>query len=412
VNSSTWRAGGLAVVTAIALSGCTALVGQYKPYQRPELFFPTTAILKQHLDAQTTPEKSKEKKKLTPPAAEVEPLELILPRDLKTDDKTIQEIRVSDECPSGQLPVLQADPAAVIVTKFAAEPNSTRWFKATFDVSKAPGYVGPVEFTIISCAAANLSAREATDKGLLRTARVGVGYKRVYTNFNVWAMDDVRNEFGAQFSDTFIVADVVFQNPNDEPILVYGSSLFANVRFLASVQDVRKTLGENAISNPSSLINYEWGGVPLPDALDFVATYRPMAYSDILAIFSYQQESDPRQRAISTLKSIGEVASASAVFLTGSDYGSGVALFTGVLIPELEKQLLWDVLKHLKNLESRSLKEVEEVAGQGELRRVVFFPRRAIPHFLPPFPMYIAEITLDDLPVKTVLLNKKSTITN
>jgi hypothetical protein len=109
---------------------------------------------------------------------------------------------------------------------------------------------------------------------------------------------------------------------------------------------------------------------------------------------------------------VGEVAAGAAVFISGVDYSKGVALFTGVLIPELEKQLLWDVLLHLKNLEQRSLKEVEEIAERGQVRRVVFFPRRALPNFLPPFPMYVAEIRPDDVPVKAVLIEKQATISN
>jgi hypothetical protein len=420
------------VLLVALLTGCS-VVGHYQRYERPELFYPTTAILKQQLDQAVPPGMTPPAPKpqagepvapappsqslapaaeqVTPsPPAGVEPLDVLSVVEIASDDKTVRELRVSDQCPSGQVPIIQVEPAAMIVTRFALEAGTTRWFKATFDVSKVPGYIGDLEITVISCAAASLSAARARAAGLLKTVTVRVGYRRLVTKYNIWSDGDVQNEFGVEFANTFIVADAVFENPNGRPILVYGSSLAARVRFLASVESVRKVLGENAIKHPALLNEFNWGNRPASEALDFWEYYRPMAYSDILAIFSYQQESDPRQRAISTLKSIGEVASAAAVFLTAADYGTGVALFTGVVIPELEKQLLWDVLKHLKNLESRSLKEVEEVPERGELRRVVFFPRRAIPHFLPPFPMYISEITIDDVPVKAVLLDKRATI--
>jgi hypothetical protein len=45
--------------------------------------------------------------------------------------------------------------------------------------------------------------------------------------------------------------------------------------------------------------------------------------------------------------------------VTSVDYGSGAALFHRRADSGAGEQLLWDVLKHLKNLESRSLKEVE-----------------------------------------------------
>jgi hypothetical protein len=394
------------LVLSMALGGCT-LMGQYQRYERPPLFYPTTAILKQEIELGLSPAPA------APPApAASEPPEMLALNEIATNDSTLRDIRVSDQCADGQAPILHAEPAAMIVTRFTAEPGTTHWFKATFDASKVPDYIGDLDITVIGCGAANLSLTLARDRGLITTARVRIGYKRLVTNYNLWAQGDIESEFGTQFASTFTVADVVFENPNDRPILVYGSSLRAQVRFLAAVDDVKAVLGTKAIENPALLGQYRWGDRLASEALDFTEYVRPMAYSDILAIFSYQQEADPRQRTISSLKSVGELAAGAAVFVTGADYGSGVAIFTGVLIPELEKQLLWDVLKHLKNLESRSLKEVEEIPERGELRRVVFFPKRAIPNFLPPFPMYIAEITAENVPVKAVLLDKKATITS
>jgi len=408
-------------VLCIVTSGCRSLIGPYQRYERPELFHPTTAILKQQL-ARASKSGANRQRTVEPPLAggamreqslgEVETPELFIADELKTDDRQVHEIRISDDCVPPQLPIIQAEPAAMIVTPVTAEAHKPRWFKAAFDASKVPGFIGDLDITVIGCAASNLSATHARAAGLLKTAKVRIGYKRLETKYNIWTDGDVENEFGAEFARTFIVADAVFENPNDKPILLYGSSLSAQVRFLASVEDVRKVLGQPVIDNPELLNTHLWHDRPASEALDFIEYYRPLAYSDILAIFSYQQESDPRQRTISTLKSFGEIAAGAAVFVSGVDYGTGVALFTGVLIPELEKQLLWDVLKHLKNLESRSLKEVEEIAERGELRRVVFFPRRAIPNFVPPFPMYIAEISLENVPVKAVLLEKQATISN
>jgi hypothetical protein len=401
-----------ALVFTATLSGC-GVMGQYQRYSRPQLFYPTTAILKQRLDAGSPPAAaapSAQPAATTPPA--VESPQLLVVGEVATNDDTVQDLRVSDQCGQGQVPQLHAEPSAMIVSQFVAEPGTSRWFKATFDASKVEDYIGDLDITVIGCGAANMSAALAQESGLIVKTRVRIGYRRLVTNYNLWAQGDVENEFGAQFASTFTVADVVFENPNDRPILIYGSSLRAQVRFLASVADVREVLGDQAIENPELLNQHMWGDRPASEALDFTDYIRPMAYSDILAIFGYQQEADPRARTISTLKSIGELAAGAAVFVTAPDYGSGVALFTGIIIPELEKQLLWDVLKHLKNLESRSLKEVEELPERGELRRVVFFPKRAIPNFLPPFPMYIAEITAEHVPVKAVLLEKKATITN
>jgi hypothetical protein len=49
------------------------------------------------------------------------------------------------------------------------------------------------------------------------------------------------------------------------------------------------------------------------------------------------------------------------------------------------------VLLHSKNLESRSLKEVEEIAGNASIHKVVFFPKRGVPGILDGCPVYISS---------------------
>ena len=407
----------LIALTCLALCSC-GVVGQYQRYERPELFYPPAEKLRQQLaQAPAAPPAPgiPAAPPVVPAAPSPTPLEILMPTELAAGDAVAHDIRVSDTCTAPQVPAISVEPAGALVGNLALEPGTTTWFKTTFNLSRlapAPRFIGDLEITVISCQAGGLSATRARALGLLKTVRVAVGYKRLLTRFNIWSDADVAEEFGAEFARTFIAADAVFENPNANPILVYGSSLAARVRFLAAKDDVRRVLGQKAIDNPALLDNYMWDDVKASNALDFKEYYRPLSYSDILAIFSFQKESDPRARAISSLKSVGELAAGAAVFVSGVDYSKGVALFTGVLIPELEKQLLWDVLGHLKNLEQRSLKEVEEIAERGQVRRVVFFPRRALPNFLPPFPMYVAEIRPDDVPVKAVLIEKQATISN
>lgn len=311
------------------------------------------------------------------------------------------DIRVMDKCSGGALPQITSYPPQLLAGPLTAD-SVPGWYATSINPANHPEFVGDLRLVVRGCA----GGKE------IRDVRIPIAYDRLMTTFNLWARDDVAEEFGEEFARTFIVADVVFENPNALPILVYGSSLRARVRFLASQADVEKAFGPEVLKHPSRLDGVYWGGQSASDALDFQEAFRPLAYSDVLAIFTNRKESDPRQRTVSVMRSLGEVAAGAAVFVTSADYAKAVSLFTGIVVPELEKQLLWDVILHLKNIEQRSLKEVEEVPGRGQLRRAIFFPQRAILAMVPPFPMYVAEIRPDEVPVTAVLIDKKATVTS
>ncbi len=253
--------------------------------------------------------------------------------------------------------------------------------------------------------------KEKINKGELIGGRIKIkGFEPVTTQVNCWSKDTTEQEFGKTFSDHFITCDVNFTNTGKQNILIYGSSLKANVRYLAAKDDVKSHYGENAVKNPDILdVLQDNNGKPI-DYLDFKEPRRPMSFSDIIAIFEYQQKGHPYQRAIDLLKSAGELATAVSVFISASDYAKGVAVFTGIFIPETEKNLLWDVALHLKNLQARSLKEIEEVSANGQLHRVVFFPRGPIYCIVPQMPVYIAEIRPDAATADATIIDKVATV--
>jgi hypothetical protein len=339
-------------------------------------------------------------------------LNVIAPAVMTRSDKDY-DVRIFDNCAAGSTPAFSTYPPQVSTT-LQRDPG-TQWFSTRINASTLQPnantpYVGDIRLMIRSCAAGNLSEGEARSAGLLKDVTIRVGYQTLRTTFNVWAPEDAAQEFGQAFSQAFIATDVVFENPNSQSVIVYGSSLSARLRFLASVDDVKKVFGKDITAHPSRLEHLKWGNIPANNALDFREFYRPLAFTDILAILTYQQQSDPRQQTIDWLKSTGELLAGGAIFLTARDYLKGVGLFTGILVPELEKRLLWDMVLHVKNLQDRGLKEVEEIPEHGQLRRVVFFPRRALPEFVPPFPMYIAEIRPDEAPVTAVLVTKQAAV--
>lgn len=287
-----------------------------------------------------------------------------------------------------------------------------------------------IEVVVIGKAAESLSVVEAMKQGLYLRRLFGIeqmeadeepsgrpkallvngATDKLTTFLNVWSKADTEKEFGKTFAEWFIACDVNFENGKTAPLLIYGSSLHVKVRYLASREDVKKQFGENALKYPDIVYSLQdnWGK-PV-DYLDFPEIRRPMSFSDILAIFEYQQKGNPRQRTIDYLKSVGQLATAAAIFVSGADYAKGVAIFTGVFTPELEKHLLWDISLHLKNLQSRSLKEIEEIPPYGQLHRVVFFPRGPIYNIIPQMPLYISEIKPENGIVNGTIIKKEGTV--
>lgn len=310
------------------------------------------------------------------------------------------KVRISNKCASGATSISVVPSTAESVgSRSTTNPGLTEITIDSANLSEG----GSVVVSALSCNAANISLKEAKKKGHLVVKTIHVvptSHKEVTSKLVIWSRNDTENEFGRAFADLFYAADVSFVNPNDKPLLVYGSSLSANIRFLAAKADLESKYGT---TDPSVLEKVK-------DRLDFKEPWRPMAFSDILAIFTYNKDAEPRSRMVAGLKSLGEVFTGGAVFNTSAGYIRGVGFFTGVLVPEIEKQLLWDIMLHLKNVEARSLKEIEEVPQQGQLRKVVFFPRTPISGILPEMPVYIAEIRPDPASVIVTPITKGGTV--
>lgn len=211
--------------------------------------------------------------------------------------------------------------------------------------------------------------------------------------------DDVDNEFGRNFRKCFYVGELVIENRRtNQSFLAYSSSLVTEINYFVTKADWDQALrddAENPLSKRNGLserikdLNAQNGVTNVMDYL--VSRRRPSTYSDILAIFEYQRKANPKQRFIEALKSVGEIAAGATIFIGGPTYPKAVAFATGIITPEIEKYLLWDVLLHAKNLEARSLKEIEEVPAAGAIHRVVFFPKRPIPGVFPNNLAYISS---------------------
>lgn len=220
--------------------------------------------------------------------------------------------------------------------------------------------------------------------------------------------DDVSNEFGRTFMQCFFVGELVIENSStNSSALVYSSSLQTHINYFMREVDWLKEPAKAKIAIVSAIENFG-GDTNLTEQLEFIPSQRrPSTYSDILAIFEYQRKGNLRQRVFDAFKSAAEVAAGASIFVGGSAYPKAIALTTGVITPELEKNLLWDVVLHAKNLEARSMKEIEEVPAASSIHRVVFFPKRGIPGVIPNYLVYINSFKAKTpVVVKGSLVNK------
>ncbi len=324
-------------------------------------------------------------------------------------------IRVYDNsCQTNEAPKIDVfPPAAKNGEPTREDDQNSPWWKIEID-SAHSSLEKAQELTVRvrACQAATMTKENARKKGLLLTRKYLVtqeSYSPLSTKLIPWSKDDTAQEFGKVFANSFIAADLVFVNHNRQSLLIYGSTVKAKIRFLVSREDAMKIYSAGITEDPAMAFAGKEGD-KLKGRLNFKESYRPMSYSDVLAIFNHQQKTNYKQHWTEILKSAGEVLTGVAFFGVGTDFTKGVSFFTGILNPEIEKHLLRDVLMYTENLENRSLKEIEEVGPHSELRRVVFFPRRPIFGVLPEMPVYIAEIRPDEAVAQATLINKIGTI--
>jgi len=233
---------------------------------------------------------------------------------------------------------------------------------------------------------------------------------KLSTKLCVMPQELAADEFGEFFAQAFYVCEAYFENNSLEPLLLYGASVEADVRYLLSEKDVFEKYPEEFKDNPEQFTAATTvGGERVFDALNWTETRRPMSFSDVLGIFDYRRLGDPRQRSLDVLKFAGALAAGASVFVARPDYGEGVAYFTGIFVPEFEKLLMWDVLLHLKYLERRSLKEVQEVPAGGMVHGIVFFPRLPILGINPTKPVYISEIKAKTASASAIAISKLGT---
>lgn len=182
-------------------------------------------------------------------------------------------------------------------------------------------------------------------------------------SLNVLDKQTAERIFGETFAQEFYACAVHINNPSEDTLILYGSSVAS------------------------------WALFSSKEYHPFWSQYRPLSYTSILESLSDINRHNENQVLIDHLETIGELAAGASVFMTGPDYGDAVALFTGVFIPELRKHLLEDILTHLTNLENLGFREVEEVGPRSEVTKYLFLPRGPILGLLGnKTPVYIVSV--------------------
>ncbi len=177
-------------------------------------------------------------------------------------------------------------------------------------------------------------------------------------------LDEISSQrlFGSYFTRQFFAVYVHISNVSEHPLIVFGSSVEAEVVMNAQSWD------------------------------PWYAVYRPLSFQSILECMQDIRRESRNQRIVDLLEFTGQIASAATVFVTHSDYAEGVALFTGTFNPAARDLLLEDILANLSTLQNLAFDEVEEVSPRGQITKYLFLPKGPIYGAVGDEPAYIQEV--------------------
>jgi hypothetical protein len=199
-------------------------------------------------------------------------------------------------------------------------------------------------------------------------------------SFQIESEEDMANEFGRIFSSCFYVGRINIHNDSTNlTFLADSSSLWVMTSFYLRKQDWEG----NPVLQENVKRRYDGEYIRMPR--------HPLTYKDILAVFQFEQKADPRQQLSDYLDSAGVIASGVSVFVPGALYAHGVNFAIGIIKPEIQKHLLWDLTMYQANFMARSLPETVKVGPNLGVDGLVFFPRRGIPGYVDEYNVYISS---------------------
>ncbi|MEM1107629.1 MAG: hypothetical protein AAGH99_02960 [Planctomycetota bacterium] len=234
------------------------------------------------------------------------------------------------------------------------------------------------------------------------------------TRFVVVPYDEVKDRFGKMFADTFIVGRVEVTNTDDNfPIQVYASSMWVKVSVATHRLDLKKIVDDSNDPTLSAkqrrdekkeqkLYGRSWSNNPyrfvgerdpknysdIPESVDdlqrewiiFQTRFRPYTFRDILATFNAQKLTSWQSKLDAWLEFSGEILSGAALFTANLDYLKGVNFFNGIFRPAAKDILFRELVANLQDLEQSSFRDIEPVAPNSRVDKLVFLPRGFLSH--------------------------------
>lgn len=149
--------------------------------------------------------------------------------------------------------------------------------------------------------------------------------------------------------------------------------------------------------------------------------YRPMSFRAVLTSLFQKTEDRNVNQALNWLESLGAVAGALVgldsfgKFFEDPAYSQGVAVGTGVVLPELRKRLSDDREDYIKNLEKLSLDNQFTLKRGQDVDGYVYFPKGpifgfGIDEFTVDCPTYLVNIDSVDVSVEAMLVSDAQSI--
>lgn len=202
----------------------------------------------------------------------------------------------------------------------------------------------------------------------------------VQAAFQIESDEDVAEQFGKTFSSCFYAARINFYNSSTNLTFIADA---ASLRVMASFYLSEHDWKNNPDMRTNVIRRYGDEFIRMPR--------KPLLYTEIAAIFTYRQKSDPMQIASDILDASGVVASGATIFIGGALYPKAVTFAVGIVKPAIEQLILRDVVQHQANFAAQALKDLVKVSPNDTMSGIVFFPKRPLPGYVDGHFVYLSS---------------------
>lgn len=202
----------------------------------------------------------------------------------------------------------------------------------------------------------------------------------VQASFQIESDDDVAEQFGKTFSSCFYAARINFYNSSTNLTFIADA---ASLRVMASFYLSEKDWKNNPAMRVNVVRRYGDEFIRMPR--------KPLLYTEIAAVFTYRQKSDPMQITSDILDASGVIASGATIFIGGALYPKAVTFAVGIVKPAIQQLILRDVVQHQANFATQALKDLVKVSPNEAMSGVVFFPKRPLPGYVDGHFVYLSS---------------------